>query len=182
MARVLAIFAGICVLAGLAVYALLPDGRESAGDSRSALGTAALAPLPATTPKPEPKPEGPKFDRTMYASTQLAGSAAALDACKGPVAVDVGEEHPVLVVEHDYCGGSAWMPRLQPDDLVRLSGDGVVPGLYRVSALRYSPRYRTRVSDLPGTDIADVVLQTCVSKTSLVLVGLQLVDDVNIAA
>ena len=114
-------------------------------------------------------PPVPRLSRTMYAATSLANSTAMLDRCAGPVAVDLGSARPTLVSEHDYCGGSSWISQLVDGDAVQLSGEGVDEGLYVVRDLSYETRHSVYVDDLPAVD---VVLQTCVSKTRLVLVAL----------
>src|SRR5688572_10980509 len=71
-----------------------------------------------------------KFSRTIAKFTDLESVDPALDACAGPVAVHLGDDHPKLVAEHDYCGGSDWMPKLGPNDIVQLTGPGIEAGLY----------------------------------------------------
>ena len=112
-----------------------------------------------------------KFSRTTAKFTVLENVEPALDACAGPVAVYLGAEHPKLVAEHDYCGGSDWMPKLDPDDVVQLTGPGVEAGLYMTETIKHVPRYDSTVDDLPD---GDVVLQTCIDKTTMVLVALRL--------
>jgi hypothetical protein len=112
-----------------------------------------------------------KFSRTIAKSTDLDGVDPALDACAGPVAVDLGDRHPILVAEHDYCGGSAWMPKIRTNDVVQLSGPGIEPGLYMAETIKFVPRYDSKVGDMPD---GDIVLQTCISRTTMVLVGLRL--------
>jgi hypothetical protein len=145
-------------------------GGPPAATGPSHLETASLSsPAPARS-APLAKAPKPKYTRAIYASVRLAGSSVMLDACHGPIAIDLGEARPVLVAEHDYCGGSAWMPRLQMHDAVRLTGDGIDPGTYVVTEIRYQIRRQAKVSDLPATQ---VVLQTCVTKNKMVLVGLE---------
>lgn len=110
-----------------------------------------------------------RFSRAMAKVIDLDHVDPALDACAGPVAVLLGDEHPVLVVEHDYCGGSGWISKLAANDVVQLSGPGIDEGLYTTEVVKYVPRYDSTVEDLPQ---ADVVLQTCVSRSEMVLVGL----------
>ncbi len=112
----------------------------------------------------------PRFSRTTVAATTMPGSGVMLDLCQGPVAIDLGEKYPTLLAEHDYCGGSAWMPKLAVGEAVALDGDGVEAGTYVVTSVGHAPRGTARYSDLP---VGDVVLQTCVSKTQIVLVGLE---------
>jgi hypothetical protein len=129
--------------------------------------TAHLDVLPTT---PAVVSSDAKFSRTIAKFTELDGVDSALDACAGPVAVYVGAGHPILVAEHDYCGGSAWMPKIRSNDVVQLTGPGVQPGLYMAETIKYVPRYESKVGDMPD---GDVVLQTCVSRTKMVLVGLR---------
>ncbi|MCW2800777.1 MAG: hypothetical protein JWQ70_2249 [Aeromicrobium sp.] len=105
----------------------------------------------------------------MYSATQLAGAGVMLDACAGPIAIHLGPGRPILVAQHDYCGGTAWMPKLNLGDAVKLTGDGIYPGIYVVTEIRYQIRDEATVGDLPD---ADAVLQTCVTKKKLILVGL----------
>lgn len=130
--------------------------------------TAHLDVLPT---EPLPVSSDAKFTRSIAKFTDLDSVEPALDACAGPVAVYLGAEHPKLVAEHDYCGGSAWMPKLDTDDVVQLTGRGVEAGLYTTETIKYVPRYDSTVDDMPD---GDVVLQTCISKTKMVLVGLRL--------
>ena len=130
--------------------------------------TAHLDVLPT---EPLPVSSDAKFTRSIAKFTDLESVEPALDACAGPVAVYLGAEHPKLVAEHDYCGGSDWMPKLDTNDVVQLSGRGVEAGLYTAETIKYVPRYDSTVDDMPDSD---VVLQTCISKTKMVLVGLRL--------
>lgn len=151
---------------------------EPADDAPRATGTTAFASaqLPRVEAVEPPEPDvpdvpEPKYSRTMFASTTLGGVDGWLDRCGGPVAVDVGEGRPTLVSEHDYCGGSAWMWDLGEQDVVELGGEGIDEGLYVVSSLTYLPRKSgASVGDLPDTD---AVLQTCVSSSEMVLIGLE---------
>lgn len=136
---------------------------------------AARLPLLEAAPEPEPAPE-PDVSRTMFAAATLSSFAGPLDACQGPVAIDVQEEgRPLLVSEHDYCGGAGWIPALGPGDTVELDGPGVDAGLYEVSVVDRHQRRDVYVKDLRPD--ADVVLQTCLSQTQLVLVALTKVPD-----
>jgi hypothetical protein len=121
--------------------------------------------------EPQPASSDAKFSRTIAKFTDLKSVDPALDACAGPVAVYLGEGRPKLVAEHDYCGGSAWMSKIDANDVVQLTGPGVEAGLYAAETIKYVPRYDSTVNDMPD---ADVVLQTCISKTEMVLVGLRL--------
>ena len=130
--------------------------------------TAHLDVLPT---EPLPVSSDARFSRGIAKYTDLESVEPALDACAGPVAVYLGDQHPRLVAEHDYCGGSDWMPKLDRDDVVRLTGPGVETGLYTTETIKHVPRYDSTVEDLPG---GDVVLQTCINKTTMVIVGLRL--------
>ncbi|WP_311208342.1 MULTISPECIES: hypothetical protein [unclassified Aeromicrobium] len=140
---------------------------------------AARLPLLEAVPEPVPEPPKPDVSRTMFAAATLSSFAGPLDACRGPVAIDVQEEgRPLLVSEHDYCGGAAWIPALGPGDTVELGGPGVDAGLYEVSVVDRHQRRNVYVKDLRPE--ADVVLQTCLSKTQLVLVALTKVPDASV--
>jgi hypothetical protein len=130
--------------------------------------TAHLDVLPT---EPLPVSSDAKFSRSIAKYTVIDNVDPALDACAGPVAVYLGAGKPRLVVEHDYCGGSAWMPKLDTNDVVQLTGRGVEAGLYTTETVKYVPRYDSTVDDMPD---GDVVLQTCVDKKTTVLVGLRL--------
>ena len=130
--------------------------------------TAHLDVLPT---EPLPVSSDAKFSRSIAKYTDLESVEPALDACAGPVAVYLGDGKPRLVAEHDYCGGSDWMPKLDEDDVVQLTGRGVEAGLYRTDSIKYVPRYDSTVDDMPD---GDVVLQTCIDKKTMVLVGLRL--------
>lgn len=131
--------------------------------------TAHLDVLPT---EPLPVSSDAKFTRSIAKFTDLDSVEPALDACAGPVAVYLGAEQPKLVAEHDYCGGSEWMPKLDTDDVVQLTGRGVEAGLYTAETIKYVSRYDSTVDDMPD---GDVVLQTCIDKETIVLVGLRLV-------
>lgn len=62
------------------------------------------------------------------------------------------------------------MAKLKVGQAVQLDGKGVDDGLFVVTSLTYETRHEVTVGDLPE---ADVVLQTCVTKTRLVLVGME---------
>lgn len=166
MKRLTGLFTGVAAL--LAVLALSSHDTATASPPAS-LRTASIPSLNGPVKVPRPK-----FIRTMYAATQLAGSAAKIDACHGPVAIALGAGRPVLVAQHDYCGGSAWIPKLKVDDGVRLKGDGIFPGIYVVTEISHQTRHEATVGDLPN---AGAVLQTCVSKRTMVLVGLDWVSE-----
>ncbi|WP_332643981.1 hypothetical protein [Aeromicrobium sp.] len=158
MRRMIVLVVGVVALAVIVVAGYRPTGN-----------VAEAAKASVVDPQPRPAPE-PRFSRTTYGVTNLDGSDAMLDECKGPVAVFLGEARPTLVAEHDYCGGMFWMARLKEGDAVKLDGKGVDDGIFVVTSLKYETRNQVTVGDLPE---ADVVLQTCVTKTRLVLVGME---------
>lgn len=159
---------GLLVLSVGAVATMISGDAEPQVDPYTKFVTAHLDVVAAG---PEVAVPDARFSRTIHADTDLDGVDPALDACAGPVAVDLGDGHPVLVAEHDYCGGSAWIPKLESDDVVGLRGPGVEPGLYTAGEIKYVPRQGSQVEDLPD---GDVVLQTCVSRSTMVLVALDI--------
>lgn len=150
--------------------------EEPAGDGDSQFTSASLELLDVPAePEPTPAPE-PDVSRTMHAAATLSTYTPPLDACRGPVAIDVEEEgRPTLVSEHDYCGGAAWIPALAQDDVVELDGPGVEAGLYEVEVVDTHQRRQAYVEDLRPE--ADVVLQTCISQSQLILVALTKLPD-----
>ena len=165
----------IVLLTGVAALLFVPSWSAQTTATASPLSSLQSASIPTVSGPPVKVPE-PRFTRAMYATTQLAGASVMLDACHGPIAVDLVGNWPVLIVQHDYCGGSAWIPKLNYGDTVSLKGDGVVPGIYVVTELRYQLRGKAKVRDLPA---GDAVLQTCISKTELVMVALDRVGAVG---
>lgn len=116
------------------------------------------------------RPPETVFTRTMFATATITTVDKQLDTCRGPVSVPLGSNRPILVAEHDFCGGSAWISRLDRGEAVDLSGPGLASGIYVVAELKIVKRDgNATVKDLPQED---VVLQTCISKTEMVLVGL----------
>src|SRR4051794_27253318 len=103
MKRMLAALA-VSAAAVLAVT-LLTSSSDTPPESSApaALQTATLG----TVTKPIPPPKA-KFVRTIFATSTLKESALMLDFCKGPIAVELSAGRPVLVAEHDYCGGLTW--------------------------------------------------------------------------
>ena len=174
MKRVLA--ALVAVAAVVLALTLLSPGSDPAPalSGPTAIQTATLDQV--TQPIPPPKA---KFVRTIFATSSLKHSEVMLDFCKGPIAVILGEHRPVLVAEHDYCGGLAWMPKLGKGDAIKLSGDGVRSGTYVVKTIGHVTRGEAKVRDLPATDI---VLQTCVSQNTMVLVGMDLFEPVTVTS
>lgn len=157
------------IVAALALVIAVPIlNDEERVDPYLNFVTAHLDVLPT---EPLPVSSDAKFTRSIAKFTDLESAEPALDACAGPVAVYLGAGHPKLVAEHDYCGGSEWMPKLDTDDVVQLTGRGVEAGLYTAETIKYVSRYDSTVDDMPD---GDVVLQTCISKTKMVLVGLRL--------
>ena len=156
----------IVLVVGLVALAVIVVVGQQPTDNVVEVAEAPKAPI-ADPPRPAPEP---RFSRTTYGLTNLNGSAAMLDKCKGPVAVFLGDARPTLVAEHDYCGGMFWMAKLKEGDAVELEGKGVDDGIFVVTSLKYETRRQVTVGDLPE---ADVVLQTCVSQTRLVLVGME---------
>lgn len=166
------------VVAASAVLAvtLLNSGSDAppASSAPTAIQTATLDQI--TTPVTPPKA---KFVRTIFAASSLQRSEIMLDFCKGPIAVDVGDHRPVLVAEHDYCGGLEWVPKLGKGEAIKLSGDGVKDGTYVVKTIGHGIRGETKVRELPDTDI---VLQTCVSQNTMILVGMDLFEPVTVTS
>jgi hypothetical protein len=161
------------VVAATAVLAatLLTSGSDSSPAASSGPAALQAATLDQVS-RPVPPPKA-KFVRTIYATSSLKHSEVMLDFCKGPIAIFVGYDRPVLVAEHDYCGGLEWMPKLKKGDAIKLSGDGVQDGTYVVTTIGHGIRNKTKVRELPDSDI---VLQTCVSQNTMVLVGMDLFD------
>jgi hypothetical protein len=156
----------IVLFVGLVALAVIVVVGQRPTDNVPAAAEATKAPI-ADPPRPAPEP---RFSRTTFGLTNLDGSDAMLDKCKGPVAVWLGNARPTLIAEHDYCGGMFWMSKLKEGDAVELDGKGVDDGIFVVTSLKYETRHQVTVGDLPE---ADVVLQTCITKTRLVLVGME---------
>lgn len=157
----------------LAGALLLPACTVGDGDASARGASFRSARLPAVSAPPAPSAAeaAPAFSRTMSAAATLSTFEAPLDACRGPVAIDVQEQgRPLLVSEHDYCGGAAWIPELGEGDVVELDGPGVEAGHYEVEVVDRHRRRDVYVRDLRPE--ADVVLQTCISQTQLVLVAM----------
>lgn len=163
-AGTLVLVTGLAVLIVFGTKALIQ--RESRLDPYLQFTTAHLD---VVSTGPAPVSSDARFSRVTAKFTDLENVDPALDACAGPVAVHLGDAHPLLIAEHDYCGGSDWMPKLTEDDVVQLTGPGVDAGLYEAVEITEVPRYDSTLADLPDTD---VVLQTCISRSEMVLVGL----------
>jgi hypothetical protein len=167
MKRVLtALVVAAAVVVGLTLF----SGSDSSPDRSGPTAIQAAMLDRVTKAVPPPKV---KFVRTIFATSSLQHSDLMLDLCRGPIAIHVGDRRPVLVAEHDYCGGLEWMPKLGRGDAIKLSGDGVEAGTYVVRTIQHAVRREATVRDLPDTDI---VLQTCVSADRMVLVGMDLFD------
>jgi hypothetical protein len=162
-----ALLGGVALIVALVAGALIVLDDEPRVDPYLPFMTAHLEVLPTQPPVVS---ADAKFSRSVAKYTDLDSVDPALDACAGPVAVYLGDHRPLLVAEHDYCGGSAWMPRLRANDVVQLTGRGVEPGLYTTVAVKHVPRYDSKLKDLPE---GDVVLQTCISRKTMVLVALR---------
>lgn len=135
------------------------DGFDGTGDAGFGEGV----PTVITPPNSE-------FARTIVAEATIETVEKVIDKCRGPVSVVLGPTQPTLVAEHDYCGGSEWIPELGLGEAASLSGPGLEEGLYVATEIKTVPRHgNATVADLPVTD---VVLQTCISKTEMILVGL----------
>lgn len=151
---------------------LVTTGCSDPEPRDSSFGSAALDDVEGAPTEDAPEPT---VSRTMAAAATLSTYGPPLDACDGPVAIDVEVEgRPLLVAEHDYCGGADWIPDLEAGDVVALDGDGVDDGLYRVDVVDEHARRQARVTDLRPE--ADVVLQTCISQTRLILVAATRID------
>ena len=90
-----------------------------------------------------------------------------LDRCIGPVAITIPDA-PLLIAEHDYCGGSARIASRHMGDRVHVTNGGAVNGTYKVVSIRHVPK-GSSTSVLRGHGA--VVLQTCVGN-AVVLVGI----------
>jgi hypothetical protein len=152
----------------LAACALLVLVASCAGQATDRPGSMSMASATLDPVKRVTSPPDADVSRTTYATSRLGPAPMLLNLCHGPIAIDLGADRPVLVAEHDYCGGSSWIPQLEPGDAVALAGDGVVDGTYLVTGLSTERRGEAQVRDLPA---ADVVLQTCISPGELVLVA-----------
>ncbi len=164
-----AAFLGIPIIVIIAVVLGTRDhSSEATAAQPSRLATAAL---PAVR---EVFTGKASYARSTVATSTIARVESRIDKCDGPVAVPLVSK--ILIAEHDYCGGAEWIGRLKVGQAVVLSGPGVTPGTYVADVLSYQLRGKALVSDLPDSD---VVLQTCVSKTKLVLVGMRRVDTLQ---
>ena len=128
------------------------------------------ADLPYVAPVFPAHPPKPIYTRKIVDVTTLDRVEKRLDKCDGPIASPIYGGMTILVAEHDYCGGSAWIGKIRAGQAVALSGPGIPTGTYLAENLSFQIRGKAIVADAPQ---ADVVLQTCVSKTELVLVGMR---------
>jgi hypothetical protein len=160
------LLAAVAVVLALAIVVPVID-HEPRLDPYLRFLTAHLDVLPT---EPAAVSSDAKFARTITKFTDIDHVDPALDACAGPVAVYTGRRHPMLVAEHDYCGGSDWMPKIDTNDVIQLTGRGVDSGLYTAVTIKHVPRYDSTLGDLPD---GDIVLQTCVSRTRMVLIALR---------
>jgi hypothetical protein len=174
MKRILAALVVVATAVLAATLLMSPPTSSPATTEPTAIQTTTLDQVTRQVPPPKAK-----FVRTIFATSSLKRSEVMLDFCKGPIAVFVGEHRPVLVAEHDYCGGLEWMPKLAKGDAIKLSGDGVQDGTYVVTTIEHGIRNKTKVRDLPDTDI---VLQTCVSQNTTVMVGMNLFAPVTVTS
>lgn len=129
--RTLILLAAVVAALALAVAVPIIDDEERVDPYLNFI-TAHLDVLPT---EPLAVSSDAKFSRTIAKVTDLESVEPALDACAGPVAVYVGDDHPMLVAEHDYCGGADWMPKLEANDVVQLTGPGIESGLDRKSVV-----------------------------------------------
>lgn len=138
----------------------------------SPVGFGALLPTVVHPPKTV-------FTRTMFATATLTTVYKQIDKCRGPVSVPLGKNRPILVAEHDFCGGSAWISRLDRGQAVDLSGPGLAADIYVVAEITTVKRNgNATVRDLPQKD---VVLQTCISKTEMMLIGLSRFSSIRMS-
>ena len=125
-------------------------------------------------PKVRPKPKikatvnKPHVNRVPISLWATPGDMQGkIDRCVGPVAITIPDA-PLLITEHDYCGGTGRIASLRKGDRVQVAGGGGVNGTYKVVSIRYVPK-GSSTSVLRG--LGAVVLQTCVGN-SVVLVGI----------
>jgi hypothetical protein len=139
--------------------------RAASAFERAHLELPADAPatLPATTEpvKRKLRPSGPvtAVPVGLWATAQTM--QARLDLCRGPVAIPMGSL-PLLVAEHDYCGGKTRFATRRAGDIVAVTGAKDADGTYQVTTTRTVPK-GSSTSLLKG--MGDIVLQTCVGDT-----------------
>ena len=130
----------------------------------SADGTSARVTI--TKPKPTvKKPHVTRVPISQWATTD--DMQRKLDRCIGPVAITIPDA-PLLIAEHDYCGGAARIASRRMGDRVHVTSGGGVNGTYKVVSIRRVPK-GSSTSVLRG--LGAVVLQTCVGN-AVVLVGI----------
>lgn len=128
--------AALCAALAAALFVVRPFAEAAPAASTAAMSALESASLPdATFVEPEAPVPDARFTRAVMGPTTMPGSGVMLDLCRGPVAIDLGDTYPLLIAEHDYCGGSAWISRLTDGDVVEMTGEGVDPGSYVVSGL-----------------------------------------------
>lgn len=173
MRKIVLAFFAIPALVLLAVVFAPPPPGDQSGPRRNFSGVSRPAVAePVALARLVPKTT---YTRTIHATATIDSVDKQIDRCRGPVAVLI-QGGSVLVAEHDYCGGAAWIGKINVGQAVKLAGPGIDPGIYVADELRYELRGKAKVSDLPDYD---VVLQTCVTKSELVLVGMTRVAEVN---
>lgn len=160
----------IPVLVIIAVIFARPSG--SSYDSADSTHPARLsyAALPHVAQVFMTHPPKADYTRKIVDVATIDAVEKRIDKCDGPVAVPVFAGSTMLIAEHDYCGGAAWIGKINVGQAVALSGPGIQTGTYVADELSYQLRGKAIVNDLPRND---VVLQTCVSKTELVLVSMR---------
>ena len=112
-----------------------------------------------------------KFSRSIAKITDLDHVDPALDACAGPVAVYLGARpsharRRARLLRRLGLDAEDRRERRRPADAAWASSRAST----RAETIKYVPRYDSTLSDMPD---GDVVLQTCVSRTRMVLVGLR---------
>ena len=172
-------YAVLCAALAAALFVVRPFAEAAPAASTAAMSALESASLPdATFVEPEAPVPDARFTRAVMGPTTMPGSGVMLDLCRGPVAIDLGDTYPLLIAEHDYCGGSAWISQLSEGDGVQLGGEGVDAGRYVVTEVGYGERRVARFSDMPS---ATMVLQTCISETKIIMVGLEPVSEARAA-
>ena len=177
-----AVLVALALMASLLLIFVF-EGDEAANTNTSteqtkltSLFTSRLTPLvaKATTPKvrtePKTKAAVKKSHATRVPVSQWATAGdmqGKIDRCIGPVAINISGA-PLLIAEHDYCGGSGRIASRHMGDRVQVTGGGGVNGTYKVVSIHRVPK-GSSTGVLRGLGAA--VLQTCVGNT-LVLVGI----------
>lgn len=149
MKRAVVVLIGVATVILAVVLASSSSTPEDASEPAASDTKSTEVAKPTLPPPSPPPPPKAKFDRTIYATSTLERSELMLDFCRGPIAIGLGDGRPVLVAEHDFCGGSAWIPKLEIGQAVKLRGDGVKRGTYVVTAIEHEVRGKAEVRDLP---------------------------------